>query len=71
MTLSGQNFIGNSKSSSGKTTFKAINPSNGKELPTDFREATVAEVDLAAKKAAPVFREVVFAWQRAFIGAGR
>jgi 2,5-dioxopentanoate dehydrogenase len=56
MDLSGQNFIGNTRSSNGEKTFKAIDPSNGKELPTDFKEATVAEVDFAVKKAEDAFK---------------
>lgn len=45
MNLTGQNFIGNEKSSAGKTTFNAINPATGKELEPSFYEATSVEVD--------------------------
>ena len=56
MNLTGQNFIGNTKSSKGEKTFKAVNPVNGKELETFFYEATGEEVDLAARKAEEAFR---------------
>ncbi len=56
MILTGQNFIGNNRSSQGKSTFKAINPATGKELTTVFFEATVGEVDQAVKKAEEAFK---------------
>ena len=55
MNLTGQNFIGNTKSAKGNKTFKAVNPENGKELETSFYEATVEEVDLATQKAEEAF----------------
>ena len=56
MNLSGHNFIGNVKSAPGSSIFKAVNPSNGKELETDFQEATAAEVDQAVQKAEQAFK---------------
>jgi alpha-ketoglutaric semialdehyde dehydrogenase len=56
MTLCGQNFIGNNKSSQGESTFKAVNPATGKELDTVFFEATVGEIDQAVKKAEEAFK---------------
>ncbi len=56
MTLTGQNFIGNEKSSAGSTTFTAINPVTGKELETSFYEATSGEVDCAVRKAEEAFK---------------
>lgn len=56
MILTGQNIIGNNRSSQGKSTFKAINPVTGKELNTVFFEATVGEVDQAVKKAEETFK---------------
>jgi alpha-ketoglutaric semialdehyde dehydrogenase len=55
MDLTGQNFIGNEKSSAGKTTLNAVNPATGKELEPSFYEATSAEVDRAAHKAEQAF----------------
>ena len=56
MNLSGHNFIGNVKSAPGSSIFKAVNPSNGKELETDFQEATAAEVDQAVQKVEQAFK---------------
>ena len=56
MNLSGQNFIGISKSSEGKKTFKAVNPATGKQLEPVFFEATADEVDRAAQTAESAFK---------------
>ncbi len=56
MELTGQNFLGNELSSYGDKKFNAINPTNGERLPPDFMEATVQEVDEAARKAADAFQ---------------
>ncbi len=56
MNLTGQNFIGNEKSSTGSATFNAVNPSSGKDLETSFYEATSTEVDQAAQKAEDAFK---------------
>lgn len=56
MRLTGQNFIGDKKSAKGNATFSAINPASGEELDTVFYEATPAEVDRAAQKAAQAFK---------------
>ncbi len=55
MNLTGKNSLAGVFSSEGKSVFKAINPSDGSELPTAFYEATESEVDLAVKKAHQAF----------------
>ena len=55
MNLTGQNFIGSKKSSTGVETFKAVNPDTGKDLMPSFYEATSAEVDQAVCKAEDAF----------------
>ena len=50
MKLKGQNFIGNELSSEGKETFNGVNPATGKDLPTDFHEATSDEINKAITK---------------------
>jgi len=55
MNLTGQNFIGNQRSSAGTATFKAVNPATGKELPPLFHDAVLSEVDHAARAAEVAF----------------
>ena len=55
MKLTGQNFIGSKKSSTGDRKFKAVNPATGKEQEPYFFEATSAEVDAAVQKAGEAF----------------
>ncbi len=55
MTLHGKNLIGPGTSAEGSDTFRGRNPATGEELPTDFHEATFAEVDRAMKLAAAAF----------------
>ena len=55
MELTGGNYIAGATSLKGKITFKGINPSNGFELPTDFKEATNEEINLAVIKADEAF----------------
>jgi len=55
MKLTGKNYIADTISSEGKTTFKGINPSDASELPTTFYEATIEEVNQAAIKAHEAF----------------
>jgi NADP-dependent aldehyde dehydrogenase len=57
MKLTGQNFLGNQFSSQGDKKFNAIDPTNGEKLTPDFTEATVLEVDEAARKAAFAFSD--------------
>jgi NADP-dependent aldehyde dehydrogenase len=57
MELSGQNFLGNELSSIGNKAFNAVNPSKGEKLQPDFKEATLQEVNEAARKAADAFQE--------------
>ncbi len=60
-SLTGHQFIGFSTSAKGKDTFKAINPANSENLPTDFFEATEEEIQQAtalAKKAYSSFKEI-------------
>lgn len=56
MQLSGQQLIGHSISKEGKDVFAAINPSTGNKLPTDFYEASMAEVNKAAELAEQAFK---------------
>jgi len=56
MKLTGKNFIGNVKSSEGISTFKAVNPTTGKDIDTLFTEADRTEIDKAAKKAETAFK---------------
>ena len=57
MKLTGHNLLGNQFSSKGDKKFNAIDPTNGEKLSPDFIEATVKEVDQAARKAAEAFQE--------------
>ena len=57
MELTGQNIIGNQFSGIGDKKFTAVDPSIGKEIPTDFKEATKEEINEAAEKAATAFQE--------------
>src|SRR6187431_76178 len=55
MDLIGGNYIAGLVSTEGKSTFKGINPFDASELPTDFHEATIEEVNKAATKANEAF----------------
>ena len=55
MTLTGQNFIAGKLSGQATETFKAINPSNGTELLTNFHEATSEEINETITKAHEAF----------------
>ncbi|MDN5210432.1 aldehyde dehydrogenase (NADP(+)) [Fulvivirgaceae bacterium BMA12] len=44
MEITGKNLIGNQLSAKGSSTFKAINPQNGTELPVLFHEADANEI---------------------------
>lgn len=55
MELKGQNFIGNELSVEGKETFNGVNPATGKNLPTDFHEASLNEINKAIAKAEQAF----------------
>ncbi|HEY4656592.1 MAG TPA: aldehyde dehydrogenase family protein, partial [Cyclobacteriaceae bacterium] len=57
MKLTGENFIGIKRSSTGETTFKAYDPVAAVSISPDFHEATTVEVDDAASLAETVFRE--------------
>jgi len=57
MELKGQNFIGNELSSEGKEIFHGVNPATGKDLPTDFHEATSHEIDITITKVEHAFPE--------------
>ena len=54
--LTGRNFIGNSTSCKGETTFHAINPKEDSSLEPVFYEATKEEVNQAVEKAEEAFR---------------
>lgn len=55
MDLTGGNYIAGILSSEGKNTFKAVNPFDASELPGNFSEATIEEVNKAATKANEAF----------------
>ena len=55
MELTGQNFVGNELSSEGKEVFSGVNPATEENLPTDFYEATINEIDKAITKAEQAF----------------
>src|SRR5690349_16759529 len=57
MELTGLNFIGKTRTGAGNVTFQAVNPADGEEMPPLYFEATLAEIDAAAQKAAAAFRE--------------
>jgi 2,5-dioxopentanoate dehydrogenase len=54
MEINGKNFIGNERLGEG-LKFRAMNPANGLELPTDFSEGTLSEVNTAIVKATEAF----------------
>jgi NAD-dependent aldehyde dehydrogenases len=51
----GENFIGNTKSAKGNTTFTTFNPQKNQNNPWQFTEATLAEVDAACTLATEAF----------------
>lgn len=55
MGLSGSNFIGKSESAKGKDLIQSFNPTDGQAADIAFHEATMEEVDAAAKLAAVAF----------------
>ncbi len=57
MELTGQNFIGNSRSGSGTETFQAVNPENDQSLEPQYFEATSEEIEKAIGKAEEAFRQ--------------
>ncbi|MFH5832458.1 aldehyde dehydrogenase (NADP(+)) [Halalkalibaculum sp. DA384] len=56
MDLTGQNFIGNTRSANGSNTFQGVNPANGEDIAPQYVEATADEVDRAVEKAEEAFR---------------
>lgn len=56
MKLTGQNFIGNTRSANGSNTFQGVNPANGESLAPQYFEATKDEVDQAVEKAEEAFQ---------------
>jgi 2,5-dioxopentanoate dehydrogenase len=56
MELTGLNFLGNLRSGESGSTFQAVNPATAEKLPTDFFEATAAEIETAARRAAAAFQ---------------
>jgi len=55
MKLSGLNRLGSRSSGRGQNKFRALDPATGKELDTDFIEATAGEIDEAVSMAAEAF----------------
>ncbi|MEZ5044354.1 MAG: aldehyde dehydrogenase (NADP(+)) [Saprospiraceae bacterium] len=61
MALLGSQWIGKRRSANGKTTFNAINPVTGQQLPGDFAETSKDELDEAvqlAEKAFPIYSKI-------------
>lgn len=58
MSLTGQHFIAGERSANGTSKFFGVDPSTGDELPTEFHDATAAEVDSAVKAAQSAFFEL-------------
>ena len=58
MSLTGQHFIAGNRSASGTTTFVGVDPSTGDDLPTQFHDATVDEIDAAVTAAQSAFFEL-------------
>lgn len=57
MKITGENFIGATRSARGTKTFQAYDPVAGSTIEPEFREATAEEVDDAAGRAEAAFRE--------------
>jgi NADP-dependent aldehyde dehydrogenase len=51
----GHNYIGGQRSAAGTVIVKSVDASTGEALPHDFHQATLAEVDAAAKAAAAAY----------------
>jgi alpha-ketoglutaric semialdehyde dehydrogenase len=56
-SLSGSNMVGSRESREGGAAFRAQDPRTGRALDPEFREATPAEVDAAARAAAAAFED--------------
>lgn len=68
----GKNYIGGQRSSAGSVTVKSVDATTGEDLPYAFNQATIAEVDTAAKAAAaayPTFRSFSAAKRAEFLDA--
>ena len=58
MSLTGQHFIAGERVANGTSKFFGIDPSTGDELPTEFHDATTAEIDSAVQAAQSAFFEL-------------
>ncbi|WP_150818024.1 aldehyde dehydrogenase family protein, partial [Pseudomonas fluorescens] len=54
-TIIGHNYIGGQRSAAGTVIVKSVDASTGETLPHDFYQATLEEVDAAAKAAAAAY----------------
>ena len=54
--ITGKNYIGNSLSAKGKTTYKTFNPQTNTENELNFTEATSEEISEAVELAATAFK---------------
>ncbi len=54
--ITGKNYIGNSLSAQGNTTYKTFNPQTNTENETSFTEATSEEIDTAVEVASEAFK---------------
>lgn len=70
MDLNGQQYLGRTPSRAGARAFRALDPTDAKELEPEFVDATEAEIDQAlrlADRAFPTFAEVDRATRAAFL----
>jgi 2,5-dioxopentanoate dehydrogenase len=58
MTLTGSNFIGSKPSSAGQRVFHAMNPATAQPIGPGIHEATVEEIDAAARLAEAAFAQL-------------
>lgn len=72
MELTGKSIIGAKLSGSGKSTFFAVNPTNGENIAPEFKEASLGEINAAideAKEAFQVYRNKSGKEKAAFLEA--
>ena len=68
----GYNYIGGQRSAAGQVIVHSVDASTGEKLPHDFYQATLEEVDSAAKAAAaayPIYRQLSAVKRAEFLDA--
>ncbi|WP_150801258.1 aldehyde dehydrogenase family protein, partial [Pseudomonas fluorescens] len=71
-TIIGHNYIGGQRRAAGTVIVKSVDASTGETLPHDFYQATLEEVDAAAKAAAaayPAYRSLSAEHRALFLDA--